>query len=61
MIKMRLCIELPEVYTETEEEMRLLIKLKNGTVKGVTYVSMDDHCYEPLEYNDGDMTRRETE
>ena len=50
---MKLCIELPEVYTETEEEMRLLIKLKNGTVDGVTYVSMDDRCYEQLEYNDG--------
>lgn len=47
---MRIAIELPEVYVKTEDSMKIVVTLGCEKVKRVTYVSMDNRCFEDLEF-----------
>lgn len=47
---MKLTVFLPDVYAYTESEMNLKVKLKDGVVQDVTYISMNGSCEEGLEY-----------
>ena len=55
----KLLIEIPDVYAYTEKEMNLNIKLDDGKVKDVEYVSMNGCCGDKLEFYNLPLTNEE--
>lgn len=47
---MKLSVYIPEVYAMTEDSLKLLVKMKDNKVSEVIYNSMNDRCFEALDF-----------